>query len=140
MRQQGQLSLWSSFSEINSCKIMFPLRNHRGRVVRDILAQTSADGKNVYRHQLYDSLVIRTNGENNGKSTGVYRTFSQNRGLLGAATPQLCQTRQGDTACAFHMSPTALEISESNLATFFRKLRQQSWFSRGVIYFNSYIS
>jgi len=71
-----------------------------------------------------DSLVIRTNGENNGKSTGVYRTFSQNRGLLGAATPQLSQTKQGDTACAFHMSPTALEISESNLATFFRKLRR----------------
>jgi len=63
-----------------------------------------------------DSLVIRTNGENNGKSTGVYRTFSQNRGLLGAATPQLSQTKQGDTACAFLGSPANLEISESNLA------------------------
>ena len=35
----------SSFIESNSCKIMLTLRNHRGRAVRDILAQTSADGK-----------------------------------------------------------------------------------------------
>ena len=70
-----------------------------------------------------NSSLLRAKPNNNGISTGVYRGNTLTWGCWGCY-PQLCQTRQGDTACAFLGSPTALEISESNLATFLRKLRR----------------